>query len=175
MGPGTWRKLRPLRIMVDMMVSIMRAWGWDDLCKVMAAIQRLKRPRTTCSSQCALEGPSSFLIQNLASPWVEVVGLSNLASPPTCAFTARGGGGYLHCTPTHTILYSVHHNLHLGRGASEMGVATCTAPPHAHPPCCYPSCLQGSGAASRHQLSSFGPILLNYLLAQPSRAKKFIL
>ena len=100
MGPGTCRKLRALWIMVDMMVSIMRAWGWDDLCKVMAAIQRLKRPRTTCSSQCALEGPSSFLIQNLASPWVEVVGLSNLASPPTCAFTARGGGGYLHCTPT---------------------------------------------------------------------------
>ena len=82
MGPGTCRKLRALWIMVDMMVSIMRAWGWDDLCKVMAAIQRLKRPRTTCSSQCALEGPSSFLIHNLASPWVEVVGLSNLASPP---------------------------------------------------------------------------------------------
>ena len=147
MGPGTCRKLRPLWIMVDMLVSIMRAWGWDDLCKVMAAIQRLKRPRTTCSSQCALERPSSFLIQNLAPPWVEVVGLSNLASPPPVLLQAG------------------------------VGVATCTAPPHAHPPCCYPSCLQGSDAATRHQLSSFGPILLNYLLAQQklSGAKKFIL
>ena len=92
MGPGTCRKLRALWIMVDKMVSIMRAWGWDDLCKVMAAIQRLKRPRTTCSSQCALERPSSFLIQSLAPPWVEVVGLSNLASPPHLCFYSQGWG-----------------------------------------------------------------------------------
>ena len=86
--------------MGDMMVSIMRAWGWDDLCKVMAAIQRLKRPRTTCNgpdSQCALEGPSSFLILNLASPWV-IVRLSDLASPPPVLLQA--GVGVATCTPT---------------------------------------------------------------------------
>ena len=76
---GTCRKLRPLRIMVDMMVSIMRAWGWDDLCKVMAAIQRLKRRQDHLHSRCALEQPSSFL--TLASPWVQV-GLSDLADRP---------------------------------------------------------------------------------------------
>ena len=90
--------------MVDMMVSIMRAWGWDDLCKVMAAIQRLKRPRTTCNgpdSLCALEGPSSFLILDLASPWV-VEGLSNLASPPPVLLEA--GVGVATCTHPHMLL-----------------------------------------------------------------------
>ena len=138
MGPGTCRKLQPLWIMADMMVSIMRAWGWDDLCKVMAAIQRLKRPGTTCNGltlSVHWKEPSSFLILNLAPPWV-IERLSDLASPPPVLLQA--GVGVATCTPT-----------------------CCFPPAGAMPPAC-----SGSNAATRHQLSSFGPILLSYFLAQ---------
>ena len=64
------------------------AW-WADLCKVMAAIQRLKRRQDHLHSRCALEQPSSFL--TLASPWVQV-GLSDLADRP---HRLQGGWGWL--------------------------------------------------------------------------------
>ena len=70
---GTCRKLRPLAIMLDTMASIMRAWRWVGvlLCRVMSAIQRLKRSmdhlqRPDCLR--ALEGHSSFLFLNPFQP-----------------------------------------------------------------------------------------------------------
>ena len=148
---GTCRKLRPLWIMLDMMASIMRAWGWDDLCKVMAAIQRLKRPWDHLQlSVCIGRAISSFLIQNLASPWVIVVGLSSIVAP-TCASKARGGGDYLH-----------------------------RAPPHAHiPPAAAisPPCLSaGVRCCNTSPTFKFWPDTdLSYFLAQLSKPKKFIL
>ena len=111
------------------MGRLVQSYGRNS--EVKEAQDHLQRP----DSQCALEGPSSFLILNLAPPWA-IVRLFDLASPPPVLLQA--GVGVATCTPT-----------------------CCFPPAGAMPPAC-----SGSDAATRHQLSSFGPILLSYFLAQ---------